>query len=359
MSAPSMLEQGLSGLTSPLAALWQQGLLAVEFERAQVLAAVPLVLVAGIVAVARDKARPTLRFARGDDAARLPRGAGPVFRLLSLVLMTKAAALVAVALSGPFVRGEPDPASTEGIDIVISLDISGSMKAADFRPKDRLFVAKDVISNQVLSRPRDRVGLVIFAGEAFTQAPLTHDRALLHTVLDGVRTGVITDGTAIGDGLALALSRLETSKAKTKTVILLTDGDNNSGTLAPETAMQLAKDTGIKVYTILVGKGGRVPFPDGVDVFGAPRYVTVDMPVNPALLKTIAKETGGAFFQAGDKRSLETSFQSILESLDKSVLDGSPPVRRPLALSSTLALLALLTATLAVWLRHTRGSVVP
>jgi Ca-activated chloride channel family protein len=358
MSAPT-LQGGIAGLLDPIVAVAEQGLSAIEFDRPLALFLVPVVLGVGVLAVVRDRARPTLRFARGDDATTLPRGAGPVFRLLSLVLMTAAAALVAVALSGPFVRGEPDPASTEGIDIVISLDISGSMRAADFRPKDRLFVAKDVISTQVLSRPRDRVGLVIFAGEAFTQAPLTHDRSLLQTVLDGVRTGVIKDGTAIGDGLALALSRLESSKAKTKTVILLTDGDNNSGTLAPETALGFAKETGVKVYTILVGKGGRVPFPDGVDVFGAPRYVTVDVPVNPTLLKNIARETGGAFFQAGDKRSLETSFQSILENLDKSVLDGSPPVRRPLPLSSALALPALLLMCGALGLRHTRGSVVP
>lgn len=356
-----VLSMGLGGLSAPLQALWQQGLAAVAFERpgALALALVVVVSLATVVGLVRDRSRPTLRFGRGDDVARLPRGAGPVLRALSVWLMGAAGVLVAVGLAGPFVRGEPDPASTEGIDIVIALDVSGSMRAADFRPKDRLHVAKEVITQQVLTRPRDRVGLVVFAGEAFTQAPLTHDRALLQTVLDGVRTGVIKDGTAIGDGLALALARLESSTAKTKTVILLTDGDNNSGSLAPETSMQLAKDVAVKVYPILVGKGGRVPFPDGVDIFGAPRYVAVDMPVNPALLKTIAKETGGAFFQAADKRGLETSFQAILERLDKSTLDGTPPVRRPLPLSAALALPALLLAVMALLLRHTRGSIVP
>jgi len=358
MSAP-WLADGLSGLTAPLAALWAQGPRALEFERPVVLALLPIVLLAGLVATVRERRRPTLRVAGGADMARLPRGAGPIIRLLPVGLVVVAAALVTVGLAGPFVRGAPDPRSSEGIDIVIALDVSGSMRAADFRPKDRLFVAKEVIAEQVLSRPRDRVGLVVFAGEAFTQAPLTHDRALLKTVLDGVRTGVIRDGTAIGDGLALALARLESSKAKTKTVILLTDGDNNSGALAPETAMQLAKDVSVKVFPILVGKGGRVPFPDGVDLFGAPRYVSVDMPVNPALLKKIAKETDGAFFQAGDKRGLETSFQAILERLDRSVLDGSPPVRRPLPLSAAVALPAWLLVVLALWLRHTRGSIVP
>ena len=355
----TLLQTGLSGVLPALKALLQQGVFAVEWQRPWALVLLPVVVIAVVVAVIRDRQRPTLRFARGDDLARLPRGLGPIFRLASLWLGGAAAALLLFALAGPFVRGEPDPASTDGIDIVIALDISGSMRAADFRPKDRLFVAKEVISENVLSRTRDRVGLVVFAGEAFTQTPLTHDRALVKNVLEGVRTGIIKDGTAIGDGLALALSRLEPSTAKTKTVILVTDGDNNSGSFAPETAMQLAKETGVKVYAILVGKGGRVPFPDGVDVFGAPRYVTVDMPVNPTLLKTIAKETNGAFFQATDKKSLETSLQSILESLDKSVLDGSPPVRRPLPLVPLFVAAALLLFVLALIARHTRGSVVP
>ena len=355
----TLLAQGLSGFGPPLKALWQQGLLAVELQRPWALALLPIVVVAVVAALIRDRQRPTLRFARGEDVAALPRGAAPVIRALSIWLAGAAAAVLVVALAGPFVRGEPDPASTDGIDIVIALDVSGSMRAADFRPKDRLFVAKEVIGEYVLSRKHDRVGLVVFAGEAFTQTPLTHDRALVKNVIEGVRTGIIKDGTAIGDGLALALSRLEPSTAKTKTVILVTDGDNNAGSFAPETAMQLAKETGVKVYPVLVGKGGRVPFPDGVDLFGAPRYVTVDMPVNPTLLKLIAKETNGAFFQATDKKSLETSLQSILESLDKSVLDGSPPVRRPLPLGPVLVLPALLAFVLALVARHTRGSIVP
>jgi Ca-activated chloride channel family protein len=354
-----VVTSSVSWLTSPIAAWWQQGLAALELERPAALVLVPVALLAGVVAFARERRRPTLRVAGGEALGHLPRGAAPFLRAAPIVLMVVAAAIVSVALAGPFVRGEPDPRSSEGIDIVIALDVSGSMRAADFRPKDRLFVAKEVIADQVLNRRRDRIGLVVFAGEAFTQAPLTHDRALLSTVLEGVQTGVIKDGTAIGDGLALALARLESSKAKTKTVIVLTDGDNNSGSLAPETAMQLAKEVGVRVYPILVGKGGRVPFPDGVDLFGAPRYVSVDMPVNPTLLKTIAKETNGAFFQAGDKRGLETSFQAILESLDRSVLDGTPPVRRPLPLAPALAIPAWLLVVAALWLRHTRGSIVP
>lgn len=306
-----------------------------------------------------DRARPTFRFARGDEARELVRGAGTLARTASMVLVAVAALLVTLSLVNPFVRGEPDPATSEGIDIVIALDVSGSMRAADFRPKDRISVAKDVIRAHVLSRSRDRVGLVIFAGEAFTQAPLTHDKALLGTVLEGIQSGVITDGTAIGDGLALALARLETSKAKTKTVILLSDGDNNAGQLAPETALTMAKELSTKVFTILVGTGGKVPFPDGVDIFGSPRFVTVDMPVNPALLKQIARDTGGSFFQATDKKSLETSLQKILEALDKSVLEGTPPVRKPLPLGVLLLLPAFACLVAGAILRFTRGSIVP
>ncbi|MDP2344873.1 MAG: VWA domain-containing protein [Deltaproteobacteria bacterium] len=349
----------MSGLHAVWLALNKSGLRAIELEHPWFLLALIPLAVAVVCAFFFDRSRPTFRFARGDDAAALPRGAGAVARFASMVLMAIAAVLVTLTLASPFVRGEPDPATSEGIDIVLALDVSGSMRAADFRPKDRITVAKDVIRKHVLTRPRDRVGLVVFAGEAFTQAPLTHDKGLLANVLDGVRSGVITDGTAIGDGLALSLARLETSKAKTRTVILLSDGDNNAGQLAPETSLAMAKELSIKVFTILVGKGGRVPFPDGVDIFGAPRYVTVDMPVNPALLKQIARDTGGSFYQATDKKSLETSFQTILEALDKSVLDGTPPVRKPLPLGVLLLLPAFVCVVAAATLRFTRGSIVP
>jgi Ca-activated chloride channel family protein len=355
----SSIAHGFGGVTAALRALAREGPAGVSFDHPWLLLLLLPTVVVIVMGVLRDRRAPSLRIARGDDARGLPVGAGVRARTLARVLGSTAALFVAVSLASPVVPGEPDPALTDGIDIVVALDVSGSMRAADFRPNDRLFVAKDVIATHVLARPRDRIGLVVFAGEAFTQTPLTHDRALVKTVLDGVRTGVIRDGTAIGDGLALAVARLETSKAKTKTVILLTDGDNNAGELAPETATELAKETGVKVFPILVGKGGRVPFPDGVDIFGQPRFVTVEMPVNPALLKTIAQATGGSFFQATDKKSLETSFQKILESLDKSALDGAPPVRRRLPLSPLLVVPAWVCLVLALTLRHTRASTVP
>lgn len=321
-------------------------------------ALLPLVALAVALAVARTSL-PALSFARGEAASKLPKGTGHIARILAFASLVVAGALAVVAIARPQILGDPEPGTMEGIDIVVALDISGSMRAADFRPQDRLFVAKRVIRDHLLTRPRDRVGLVVFAGEAFTQAPLTHDHALVADILDAVRTGVITDGTAIGDGLATALNRLKDSKARTRAVILLTDGDNNAGTLAPETATDLAVDLGIKVFPILVGKGGKVPFPDGTDIFGAPRFVTVDMPVNPTLLKSIATRTGTTFFNATDEASLKTSFTKILDGLDRSLLAHSKPVRRPLPLASLLYIPAALLALLGIALTLTRASTVP
>lgn len=348
----------LGGVVAALRALLQRpGDLELAWPLVLV-AALPVVALAIALAVGRATL-PALSFAKGEAAAKLPKGTGHAARFVAFTSFVVAALLVTLALAKPQILGDPEPGTMEGIDIVVALDISGSMRAADFRPQDRLFVAKRVIRDQVLSRPRDRVGLVVFAGEAFTQSPLTHDHALVADILDAVRTGVITDGTAIGDGMATALNRLKDSKAKTRAVILLTDGDNNAGTLAPETATDLAVDLGIKVFPILVGKGGKVPFPDGTDIFGAPRFVTVDMPVNPTLLKQIATRTGTTFFNATDEASLKTSFTKILDGLDRSLLENSKPVRRPLPLSSLLYLPAAVLALLGITLTLTRASTVP
>ncbi len=355
MSEPLALLAGLVSAARALAA--GNG----TFELAApwlLLSLLPIVVVAAALAV-WGSPRPSLSFARGEHASLLPKGAGHQARSSAFALCIVAAVLAALASARPQILGDPEPGTMEGIDIIVALDISGSMRAADFRPQDRLFVAKRVIHEQVLSRPNDRVGLVVFAGEAFTQAPLTHDHGLVGEILDAVRTGVITDGTAIGDGLATALNRLKDSKAKTKAVILLSDGDNNAGSLAPETATELAVDLSIKVFPILVGKGGKVPFPDGADIFGAPRYVTVDMPVNPTLLKSIATRTGTTFFNATDEQTLKESFARILDGLDRSLLQDSKPVRRPISLSSLLLLPAALLLLLAIALAIGRASTVP
>lgn len=304
--------------------------------------------------------RPALVFSRGEALAKLPLGAGHVLSVLSRALFALAVTLSLVALSGPRAPGEPDPESLEGIDIVVVLDVSGSMRAADFKPRDRLYVAKQVIARHLLPRERDRIGLVVFAGEAFTQAPLTHDKRLLGEILDGVRTGVITDGTAIGDAVATGVNRLRDSDAKSRVLILVTDGDNNAGNIAPEKAAELAKEFGVRIYPILVGRGGRVPYPSGGrDVLGMPSYGYASFPTNPELLQKMAATSGGTFFNAEDPASLAGSLQTILESLDKSRLESGPPVRRPVDLSPLLLLPAALLLALGLVLAVTRGSTVP
>ena len=247
----------------------------------------------------------------------------------------------------------------EGIDIVVVLDVSGSMRAADFKPRDRLTVAKQVIRDHLLTRKRDKVGLVVFAGEAYTQVPLTLDKGLVEEMLEGVRTGVITDGTAIGDALATGVNRLRDSKATSKVIILVTDGDNNAGNLSPEKAAKLAQEFGVKVFPVLVGKGGMVPYPSGQDFLGKTRYTKAEWPTNPKLLKSIAKETGGGFFRASKPKQLAGSFQKILERMDKSRLDLESEIRQPIDLYPLFILPAMLMLLLSILIFVTKGSTIP
>jgi Ca-activated chloride channel family protein len=234
-------------------------------------------------------------------------------------LVIAALALTVVGLSGPRLRATRRvDLSVQGIDIVVAFDLSTSMLAADFRPKDRISVAKEVLMNFIASRQNDRIGLVVFAGEAYTQCPLTLDYRVLQELLDQVKTGVIVDGTAIGNALATAVNRLRESDAKSKVIILITDGDNNAGNISPAQAAQIARDQGIKVFTILIGKGGRVPYPTGTDLFGRTQYELVEIDVNPELLEQIAKITGGASYQATDRATLESGLAQVLDSLEKS-----------------------------------------
>lgn len=235
------------------------------------------------------------------------------------VLLIAAIILTSIGLAGPRLRASRrQDLSVEGIDIVVAFDLSTSMLAADFRPKDRITVAKEVLKNFIESRQNDRIGLVVFAAEAYTQCPLTLDYKVLEELLDQVRTGVIVDGTAIGNALATAVNRLRESDAKSRVVILITDGDNNAGNISPLQAARIAQELGIKVYTILIGKGGRVPYPTGTDLFGRTTYEPVEIDVNPELLQQIAKATGGAYYPATDKESLESGLHAVLDSLEKS-----------------------------------------
>jgi Ca-activated chloride channel family protein len=267
----------------------------------------------------RRRNLPRLVLPETGSAAGIPPSRWARLWWLPGALLIGAVALTSLGLAGPRLRAtRRQDLSVEGIDIVVAFDLSTSMLAADFRPKDRLTVAKEVLRSFIASRQNDRIGLVVFAGEAYTQCPLTLDYKVLDSLLDQVRTGVIVDGTAIGNALGTAVNRLRESDAKSRVVILITDGDNNAGNLSPLQAAGIAKDLGIKVFTILIGKGGRVPYPTGTDLFGRTTYEPVEIDVNPELLQQIAKLTGGTYYAATDKESLEHGLSAVLDSLEKS-----------------------------------------
>lgn len=201
---------------------------------------------------------------------------------------------------------------TNGVDIVISMDISGSMLAEDFKPENRLAVAKQEAIKFIRGRENDRVGLVVFARKAFTQCPLTLDYDILVELTQQLRIGMIPDGTAVGMGLATAVNRLRDSQAKSKVIILITDGENNAGNIDPITAAELAKTFGIRVHTIAVGKGGLVPFPVNDPLFGK-RYVQANVEIDEMTLKRISDITGGLFFRARDPEALRQIYEKIGE----------------------------------------------
>ncbi len=229
--------------------------------------------------------------------------------------------LGSVALARPQQGSVRQNVTTRGVDIVVALDVSGSMAAEDFQPKNRLAVAKDVVAGFVRRRTSDRIGLVIFAAQSLTKSPLTTDTAVLLRQLDDVRLNVLPDGTAIGSGLATALTRLRHSKAKSRVVVLVTDGVNNAGEIDPATAADLAKAMEVRVYTVGVGRGGQVPMPVQVqDSFTGQvttRTVPVEVDIDEGLLKRIAERTGGEFFRATDAGSLRAIFDRI-DHLEKS-----------------------------------------
>ncbi len=281
-------------------------------------AALPLLL---FLALRERRRAAALRFPLAGLLHGVPRGLANVW-WLPHVFRALAVILAVTALARPQQRNGAvaRDLSVEGIDIVVDFDISTSMNAVDFRPKDRISVAKEVLRKFIESRKNDRMGLVVFAGEAYTQAPLTLDYHVLGEILESVKTGLIEDGTAIGNALATALNRLRESDAKSKVIILITDGDNNAGNISPMEAAAIAKSLGVKVYCIMVGKGGMVPFPAGPDLFGSLTYREVEIPVNPELLKSIARETGGSFYNAVDRTTLESGLSDILNQLEKTKL---------------------------------------
>ena len=246
---------------------------------------------------------------------RMPRTLRYWLRDMPIVLRLAALAVLIVALARPVEAHSSTESSTEGIDIVLAMDISGSMLARDFEP-DRITASKHLASEFASMRVGDRISVVAFAGEAFTQCPLTSDKASVGTMLSRLRSGVVDDGTAIGNGLATAINRLRESGSKSKVVVLLTDGVNNRGQISPIMAAEIARDMGIKVYTIGVGTKGQAPMP-AVDIFGNQTYVMADVEIDEQLLRSIAKTTGGEYFRAVDNEALKQIYARI-DEMEKS-----------------------------------------
>ena len=252
------------------------------------------------------------------------------------VLRLLALALLIVALARPQAVSSRQNIYIEGIDIVLALDVSSSMLARDFKP-DRLEAAKQVAKEFISKRPDDRIGLVIFSGEAFTQVPLTTDHNMIINLFKEVKSGMIEDGTAIGDGLATAVSRLEESQAISKVIILLTDGVNNSGSVDPLSAAEIAKMFGVRVYTIGVGSRGYAPYPVQ-DQFGRTHMQQMEVQIDEDLLKKIADETGGKYFRAESNEKLRQIYDEI-DQMEKSKIDVQEFKRKyekflPLALAA-------------------------
>lgn len=256
-----------------------------------------------------------------------------IFRLLAVIC-------IILALARPQHRNDEQLVTGEGIDIVLCLDISGSMLAQDFSP-NRMEAAKNVAAEFIDQRPTDRIGLVIFSGESFTMCPLTTDRTVLKTQLANVQSGLLEDGTAIGSGLATGVDRLKNSPSKSKVIILLTDGENNGGLIDPNTAKEIAKSIGVKVYTVGMGTEGFALVP--VQTPGGVVYQKDKVNIDEKLLTQIATETGGRYYRAKDNESLKNIYNEI-DHLEKSKIETAT-IRRfseqfyPFALAAALFLL--------------------
>ena len=246
-----------------------------------------------------------------------------VLRHLPFVLRMAAVALLIVAVARPKTSSNITRTDSEGIDIVLALDVSTSMLARDFTP-DRIEAAKDIAIEFISQRPSDRIGVVVFAGESYTQSPLTTDRATLINLIKEIECGLIDDGTAIGNGLANAVARLKDSQAKSRVVILLTDGVNNRGEIAPMTAAEIAATYGVRVYTIGVGAMGEAPYPV-MTPFGV-REMNVKVEIDEDLLRQIAEETGGQYFRATDNTKLMQIYGEINEMEKVRITVDSFPV---------------------------------
>ncbi len=272
------------------------------------LLALPLLLVAHYLWQELGGRRPHMRVSSLQPWLAGGRSTLAWLRHLPFILRIAALCLIIVAIARPRSSTETEKVDTEGIDIVFAMDVSTSMLARDFTP-DRISAAKDIAVEFIAQRPSDRMGIVVFAGESYTQCPLTTDRATLINLMKDVQTDLIEDGTAIGNGLATAIARMMDSDAKSRVVILLTDGVNNRGEIAPATAAEIARTYGVRVYTIGLGTQGEAPYPVmtpwGVEVRNMPVEIDED------LLKSVAEATGGRYFRATDNTKLAEIYSEI------------------------------------------------
>ena len=287
------------------------------------------------------KRRPSLTVATTLPFAAQRWSIKQVLRHLPFALRVIAVAALIVAMARPRSSSTFQQVDTEGIDIVLAMDISTSMLARDFAP-DRIGAAKDIAIQFIAERPSDRIGLVVFAGESFTQSPLTTDRATLINLMKEVECGLIEDGTAIGNGLATAVSRLKDSQAPSRVVILLTDGVNNRGEITPQMASEIAQTYGVRVYTIGVGKQGKAPYPV-MTPFGV-QVQNIDVEIDEDLLQQIADQTGGTYFRATDNAKLKEIYAEINEmEKSRTTVDSFPIYEELFMRFAWIALAALLS----------------
>jgi Ca-activated chloride channel family protein len=263
------------------------------------------------------KITPTIRLSGIQPFSGSPVSWKNYLRHLPFVLRQAVIALLILVAARPQSSNSWENVTTEGIDIILAVDISGSMLAEDFKP-NRLEASKAVATEFIAGRPDDRMGLVVFSGESFTQCPLTTDHAVLMNLFQGIQSGIIEDGTAIGLGLATSVNRLKDSDARSKVIILLTDGMNNRGEIAPVTAAEIAKTFGIRVYTVGVGSLGTAPYPFKTP-FGV-QYQNVKVEIDEAVLQEIATMTGGKYFRATNNQKLKEIYQEI-DKMEKSRID--------------------------------------
>lgn len=260
----------------------------------------------------------TMALSSTQAFAKLPRTWKQYLRYVLFVLRLTTLACLIIIMARPQERDSWRTTSTEGTDIVLALDVSSSMMARDFEP-DRFGAAKEVAARFIAGRETDNIGLVVFAGEALTGVPMTVDRTQLLQYLSTLTMNVLEDGTAIGDGIATALNRLKEGKAKSKSIILLTDGSNNTGIVAPVTASEVAKELGVKIYTIGIGTNGSAPYPTRT-ITGRIEFQPQPVVIDETTLRSIADKTGGKYFRATNNRVLEEVFAEI-DQLEKTQMD--------------------------------------